>query len=83
MDGLDEDTCAQISDDENVLNCASQTSTADAFSSGAYDEQLISLVQSHPALYGHRLPSAERSKLKKKDIWKVISNNIEGNVMLR
>lgn len=59
----------------------SQNNEAEDFSSGKYDEQLISLVQSHPALYDHRLPVAERTKLKKKDIWQVISNNFEGTVI--
>ncbi|CAL1687583.1 unnamed protein product [Lasius platythorax] len=38
------------------------------------DEELISIVQQRPALYDHRIPLQERTKLKKKDLWQEVSN---------
>jgi len=32
------------------------------------DEELISIIQQRPALYDHRVPLQERTKLKKKDL---------------
>ena len=52
-----------------------------SFSSGEFDEQLISLVQSHPPLYDYRLPTIERTKLKKQDLWSIISNNFGGKTI--
>lgn len=44
------------------------------------DEELISLIQQRPALYDHRLPLQERSKLKKKDLWQEVSNCLGGKL---
>ncbi|XP_018317781.1 uncharacterized protein [Mycetomoellerius zeteki] len=42
------------------------------------DEELISLIQQRPALYDYRIPTQERTKLKKKDLWQEVSNCVGG-----
>jgi len=42
------------------------------------DEELISLVQQRPALYDHRIPTQERTKLNKNDLWQEVSNCLAG-----
>lgn len=46
------------------------------------DEELISFVQQRPALYDHRIPSQERTKLKKRDLWQQVSNCLGGKVVI-
>lgn len=42
------------------------------------DEELISLVQQRPALYDYRIPTQERTKFKKNDLWQEVSNCLAG-----
>jgi len=46
------------------------------------DEELISIVQQRPALYDHRIPPQERTKLKKKDLWQEVSNCLGGQFII-
>jgi len=46
------------------------------------DEELISIVQQRPALYDHRIPPQERTKLKKNDLWQEVSNCLGGKFII-
>jgi len=47
------------------------------------DEELISVVQQRPILYDHRIPTQERTKLKKKDLWQEVSNCLGGKLIIQ
>jgi len=47
------------------------------------DEELISIVQQRPALYDHRIPTQERTKLKKRDLWQEVSNCLGGKLIIQ
>lgn len=42
------------------------------------DEMLINLVQTKPALWNFQIPLSERTKAKKKALWKEVENMLGG-----
>jgi len=54
------------------------TSNEHQYSTDYRDEMLINIIQTKPALWNYQIPLSERTKAKKKALWKEVQNMLGG-----